>query len=256
MIVSITLVAPSSIMKLKAKVHSLLTYVEQVVQERSSLSVVARPIISVGEEDIFEPTKPANGMYRLSDGPICNILAARQKGGAMKFALVFSLVLALGIVGPAVAEGSIQADSTFVENNLPIYVNGQKLLPLNGGHMLSIDKTRGLVIDGVTCIAYKEEEVIQWGETVLANNFGPLRQRYENVRLWLKKGHLVLVGAVYVEVIAPEDAVQAQKDLAQIKTRAQQMGVCGDEVVWQPYQVAGKYKLVPSAVRDLIAGQK
>ena len=174
----------------------------------------------------------------------------------MKTFLVFLLMLVVMFVVPAFADDTIQADSVFIQNSLPVYVNGEKVMPQNGGHTLSLSKADGFKIDGVVCQGYKEEEVIQWGKEVVANNFNFLVKKYEIVAMWLEAGSLVMVGQTYLECIPPEDAEQAQMELSQIKAMTLSFAMCGPDTIWQPFVLAGKHKLVPSAISDFRAHRK
>ena len=83
------------------------------------------------------------------------------------------LVLAIALLGfgsiifsndtpAAIIEGHVvksklfSVDSVYISNPFPIYVNGEKLMPVNGGHTLSFKRKEGFKINGVICQVYKE----------------------------------------------------------------------------------------------------
>ncbi len=50
----------------------------------------------------------------------------------------------------AIASSHVEGESTtFVPSNLPVYVNGQRLDPRDGGHRVAVSREEGLTIDGV-----------------------------------------------------------------------------------------------------------
>ncbi len=58
------------------------------------------------------------------------------------------LVLASALAG--IAWSQVESDaSTFVPSDLPVYVNGQRLNPRDGGHRVAVSREEGLTIDGV-----------------------------------------------------------------------------------------------------------
>lgn len=66
---------------------------------------------------------------------------------------VKSLFLIPGFVAALSIGAQAAPESTSIPSSLPIYVNGRSIAPHDGGHTIAIDRTQGVLVDGVVYLA-------------------------------------------------------------------------------------------------------